>query len=317
MNRSGEGAPPAIRAPPAVYGSIKIGNAFGIPVRIHLTFLLLVYLLVIIARDPLEVLALIGVSFGCVLLHELGHSLVARGFGLRVVDITLWPLGGLARMSEIPEVPRIEGLIAIAGPAVNFALAGIALLALVLGTVLGLEDGEGFGLAEVPQMFLGVNLLQGGFNLVPAFPMDGGRLLRAFLGRKRDWVSATELAVRVGRVALLVLVLVWLGVSVRFGQGTCVGPLMTLAMALFIYLAGTRELLSVRLRHGLSPFGAAFGGQAWGGSEPGAGTTADESDSPRRPFVWIRRQFRSGGFSEEEIRQLESYRGPLRRPSDE
>jgi Zn-dependent protease len=298
-----------------VYGSLKIGNAFGIPVRIHATFLVLVYVLVILAEEPLAALTLIGVSFGCVLLHELGHSLVARGFGLRVVDITLWPLGGLARMSEIPENPRIEGLIAIAGPAVNFALAGIALLALVLATVLGLEDRGGFGLVDVPMILLVVNLLQGGFNLVPAFPMDGGRLLRAFLGRKRDWVSATELAVRVGRVALFVLVVVWLGVSVRFGRDTCIGPLMTLAMALFIYMAGTRELVTVRLRHGVSPFGAAFGTWEAGGS--GSAAPADDAGSARRPFVWIRRQVRRGGFSEAEIRQLESYRGPLRRPPEE
>ena len=241
-------------------GSFKIGNAFGIPVRIHVTFLLLVYLLFVLSDNGLQALGLMGLVFGCVLLHELGHSLVARGFGLRVADITLWPLGGMARMSEIPENSRIEGLIAIAGPAVNFALAGLALVAILTGAAFGLELAA--SLERLLWFFLLVNVTQGAFNLVPAFPMDGGRLLRAFLGRRRDWLSATESAVRVGRTVALVLFVSSIAFAFQY-RSVCMLPLV----ALFIWFEGTRELWSVRLRHGVSPFGAApiFG---WRPSEP-------------------------------------------------
>ena len=113
-------------------GSLKIGTAFGIPIRIHWTFAILPTVMVALGTPFAAAVLLLIVLFGCVFLHELGHSLVARGFGIRVLDISFWPLGGMARMSEIPESPKIEGLVAIAGPAVNFALAGLGVFALVL-----------------------------------------------------------------------------------------------------------------------------------------------------------------------------------------
>lgn len=299
--------------------SFKIGNAFGIPVRIHATFLLLIYVLYISTPDPLLVLGATGVSFGCVLLHELGHSLVARNFGLRVADITLWPLGGIARMSEIPENSRIEGLIAIAGPAVNFALAGLAILGLFAGHALGLEDDSlphGFLL-----VFTGINLAQGGFNLLPAFPMDGGRLLRAFLGRKRDWLRATESAVRVGRIVALLLLIGAL-LLMREGRGSCI----LMLIPLFIWFEGTRELWGVRLRHGATPFGAGFGFRpsAPTPSAPSAPAaplpdTADagERGVARRPQLWQKGDPRAGGFNEDQVRWLEAYRGRLRPPPEE
>ena len=296
--------------------SFKIGNAFGIPVRIHATFLLLVYALLVFFERPLMALGLTGMSFGCVLLHELGHSLVARGFGLRVMDITLWPLGGMARMSEIPENARIEALIAIAGPAVNFALAGLGFLALSIGRALGLDS-----LALVfLWAFVYANVVQGTFNLLPAFPMDGGRILRAFLGRKGDWLVATETAVRAGRVVALLFLLGSLLLMRHGAANVCVLPLI----ALFIWFEGTRELWSVRLRHGVSPFGAAlrFGWrpvEAEQRADP-APPSSDEPLAPgaaRRPRSWLQRLSHRGGFSEEEVRWLEAHRGPLRRTPDE
>jgi Zn-dependent protease len=302
-----------------VKGSFKIGNAFGIPVRIHGTFLVLVYVLALFSRDPLMVVGFVALAFGCVLLHELGHSLVARGFGLRVADITLWPLGGIARMSEIPENPRIEGLIAIAGPAVNFALAGLAFLALTVGATFGLADGsrgESF-----LWIFLAVNLMQGGFNLLPAFPMDGGRLLRSFLARKRDWVHATELAVRVGRYLALALFVLSLAALTNWGASACMMPLVPL----FVWFEGTRELFGVRMRHGVSPLGRVFGfGQpAAVPAEPGPAPAREVVVEPpergvaRRPNAWGQPDAPRAGFDEDEIRRLESHRGPLKRPPPE
>ena len=297
--------------------SFKIGNVFGIPVRIHVTFLLLVYGVALLSDSPLFVLGALVTTFACVLLHELGHSLVARAFGLHVEDITLWPLGGMARMSEIPENSRIEALIAIAGPAVNFLLAGAGLLALTFTYVIG---GLSEGGVQFLQFFVVANLLQGGFNLLPAFPMDGGRLLRALLGRKGDWLRATETAVRVGRwIAGLMFVgsLVLLIVSPR---SMCLLPLLSI----FVWLAGARELFAVRLRHGVSPFGPGagprFGGVADAGSSPPAPPpppASEPGDGARRPAAWRREDVvPERGFSEDAIRRLERFRGPLRPPPE-
>jgi Zn-dependent protease len=291
-----------------VIGSIKIGTAFGIPIRIHWTFLAGLYLLLVLGVELQRALPLILVVFGCVLLHELGHSLVARGFGIRVLDITFWPLGGIARMNEIPESPRIEGLVAIAGPAVNFALCGLSVLALLLLSLLALPGG---GLV----MYFGIlNLVQGGSNLLPAFPMDGGRLLRAFLARKRSWLEATEIAVKVSRVLAALLFLASIAVMILSPSSVCLMPLI----AVFLWFAGTRELLAVRLRHGAAPFG-----RAWTGPGDADGRPAPEPEGPeepgsaRRPLHWQGLPDRGHGFSDELLRRIESYRGRLRRPPPE
>jgi Zn-dependent protease len=299
-----------------VFGSIKIGNAFGIPVRIHLTFLLLAYGVFVLAEDAPLALGIMGLTFGCVLLHELGHSLVARGFGLKVADITLWPLGGIARMSEIPENARIEGLIAIAGPAVNFALAGLALVVLLAAHAFGL--GPGSGADRWLGFFLAANVVQGGFNLLPAFPMDGGRLLRAFFGRKGDWLGATERAVRVGRAVAFLFLAGSLWLLAKSPHSLCLLPLV----ALFIWFEGTRELWSVRLRHGVLPFGAAarFAGrpaESTSGAAPPAAppeSAPGEKGAAQRPLSWTQPTGEKSGFSEEQVRWLEAHRGPLRRP---
>jgi stage IV sporulation protein FB len=289
-----------------VLGAIKLGNAFGIPVRIHWTFMALPILLLGAGWRPLQALLLLLVLFGCVLLHELGHSLMARGFGIRVLDITFWPLGGIARMNEIPESPRIEGLVAIAGPAVNFALCGLSALVVLVQSALPLPG------AELVWAFLGLNLIQGGSNLLPAFPMDGGRLLRAFLARRRTWLEATEIAVKVSRVLATLLFLGSIAVMILSPSSVCLMPLI----AVFLWLAGTRELLSVRLRHGAAPFGGAWPQAGSGGSPPAA--EPEEPGSARRPLTWEGLPGRPGqGFSDDLLRRIESYRGRLRRPPPE
>ncbi len=170
-------------------GSLKLGSVLGITIRVHVLLLLLLALVVLRSHDALMAGVEIVTLFGIVLLHELAHSVVAMKFGLKVLDITLWPLGGMARMSEIPESGRIEGWIAIAGPALNFVLAALAFPFWLRGVV---DEGHPDALGVWIQSFFAVNLWVGAFNLLPAFPMDGGRLLRAFLGRNGGSASSVR-----------------------------------------------------------------------------------------------------------------------------
>jgi Zn-dependent protease len=293
-----------------VNGSIKIGSVLGITIRVHVLLLLLAGLMVLQVPDPLMWLLLLVTLFGIVLLHEMAHSLVARRFGLRVLDITLWPLGGMARMSDIPESSRIEGWIAIAGPALNFALAGIALPFFVWAWVSG---AAGPHLKPWIYSFFGSNLAMGAFNLLPAFPMDGGRILRAFLGRKGDWVLATERAVNVGRAVAFLLALFGLVTWPVFG----VQSVLFVMVALFVWWAGPQELHAVRLRHGMDPFAAfrdfAARATGWAQNQPASEFARAPQREPAPPPVQG-----AGGFSAEEIGRMERFRGPLRSlPPDE
>jgi len=295
--------------------SLRIGKIFGITIRVHHLFLWMVAGMVLFFGPDAAIL--LGLLFLLVLLHELGHSLVAQSFGIRVLDITLWPLGGLARMSDIPQVPRTEAWIAVAGPAVNLALAALCMpLAIFIGfSPLGI--GAGATLANFLSAFVMMNLMLGIFNLLPAFPMDGGRILRAFLARKREWVDATEIAVKVGRYVAFGFVVLWF-----FNLNAFMLPLI----AAFVWITGTKELIAVRLRNGRAPFafagrGADFGsfeGQSEGNpfvdlfaaaaaSRSGeAGNANPRDDSDPAP----------GGFSDADVEELERFRGRLRRGRD-
>jgi Zn-dependent protease len=162
------------------------------PVRLHSSFLWLAglygaYQLVTAGAVAAATAMVIGAAvFGSVLLHEMGHVAVASRFGIRTRSITLYPFGGLAALEGEPESPRAEALIALAGPAVNMALAVLA-VPLVF-----------FGLPGATT-FLGLNLVLGIFNLLPAFPMDGGRVLRAWWTRKHGRTNATLKALRLAR----------------------------------------------------------------------------------------------------------------------
>jgi len=290
-------------------GSIKLGSVLGITIRVHVLLLVLAGFLVLRFPNPVQMLVSLGTLFGIVLLHELAHSVVAMRFGLRVVDITLWPLGGIARMSEIPESSRVEGWVAIAGPLLNFALAGLALPFVAWSAFSGPASA---GLAAWVWGFFVTNLLLGGFNLLPAFPMDGGRILRAFLGRRGDWVRATEQAVSIGRAVAFLLAL--LG---AFSWGFLgIQSAMFLLIAVFVWWAGTQELLAVRMRHGLDPLAAfrAFAARTtgWSQAQPASEFARAERPPPAPPVIDPRR------LSDEEIEKLERFRGPLRAyPTDE
>jgi len=303
--------------PSTLNGSLYLGRVLGIHIRVHYLFLMMMAAIVLIAGAPMALTMLL--LFGLVLLHELGHSLVAQSFGIRVLDITFWPLGGMARMSEIPEDSRIEGWIAIAGPLVNFALAGLALPFFLLGGGTAAQVFTVQAGASLLGQFILLNLVLGTFNLLPAFPMDGGRVLRAILGRNGDWVGATEKAVRGSRyLALLMLV-----------AGIYTFNCMLAVIAFFVWTVGARELFAVRLRHGLSPFGnvaVSFGGRSpfeafFGPLDPAArghfrnaslDADAGPPKGPRRPAEPLARRRDERGISDEEVERLERFRGRLR-----
>jgi len=156
--------------------SWKIGRVSGIDLYLHPTFLMLMIFFGAM-QGGMEAVLLFSATFGCVLLHELGHALMARRFGIETEDITLYPIGGVARLRRMPKAPGAELLIALAGPAVNLGI--VAVLSLALGPFGALGDGGGM------VAFLGslrdINVVLAVFNLIPAFPRDGGRVLRALL----------------------------------------------------------------------------------------------------------------------------------------
>jgi Zn-dependent protease/CBS domain-containing protein len=225
--------------------SWRLGTVSGIRLQVHWTFLLIIGWVVLIhvshgASVPAVVggVLLVLAVFACVVLHELGHALTAQRFGIRTRDITLLPIGGVARLERMPEDPRQELLVAAAGPAVNVAIAGLlfALLELAGGvrpleavTVVG---GNLFG------QLMWVNLFLVGFNLLPAFPMDGGRILRALLATKLDYVRATGIAAGVGQA-----------MAILFGFVGLIGPNPFLVfIAIFVYLGAQAEAQQTRMR---------------------------------------------------------------------
>jgi Zn-dependent protease len=237
--------------------SWKLGNAFGIPIYVHPTFLLLPLLVLLTTgtSEPLYLayaLALLFAVFGCVVLHELGHALMARHFGIPTRDITLTPIGGIARLERISEKPSEELLIALAGPAVNvviFALlTPVFAFRLVAGILqpeaLWLDEGlVGLALGFFTSLWL-ANLILVLFNLLPTFPMDGGRVVRAILNVWIGFRRATEVAVVISRVFALLL----LAAILAFAPGILTHNPMLLIVFAFVYLAGQRELLMVRHR---------------------------------------------------------------------
>jgi len=179
--------------------SQQLGRVAGISIFVHWTFLLLigwVLLAHFLEGDSLQT-AVTGVLFVlavfvCVLLHELGHALAAKKFGVATHDITLLPIGGVARLERMPEQPSQELAVALAGPAVNFVIAGVLLATVTffegLRALLDIHVVGGSFLAKL----MWVNVFLAFFNLLPAFPMDGGRVLRALLAKRMEYVRATQ-----------------------------------------------------------------------------------------------------------------------------
>ena len=226
----------------------------GIDVRVHWSFvLILAFGAFAFGRAPGAPVTLASALFGvitvlllfaCVTLHEFGHALVAQRFNIGVPSITLLPIGGVASLERMPDKPRQEFLITVAGPAVNFALA----LALLPFAFFLREPGLGLSglFSLIPEgsfdglirYLFSINIALGLFNLLPAFPMDGGRILRAVLAFNMPYVQATRIAVFVGRIMAVIFAFIGL-----FG-----GNILLLLIAFFVYVGGGAEREAVESR---------------------------------------------------------------------
>ena len=227
--------------------SLQIARFAGIPVRLHWTFgILLIWVLWLVfwhdlgTRVAVFTLSVIGLVFACVVLHEYGHALVARKYGVRTQDILLTPIGGIARMDHMPREPLKEFVIAIAGPLVNVAIAVLIYLGylVIVQQQIPLFSTAFWsfeGLQPLALILLKLNIILVLFNLIPAFPMDGGRMLRALLSMRFGRLTGTQAAAIAGQ-ALAVGFLV-LGLQ---------GNLILALIGVFVFMSARREYMSVR-----------------------------------------------------------------------
>lgn len=229
---------------PGIAGSVRL---FGVPVRFHFTFWLLVIWLVVMTADGSQswagaALFVLGL-FASILLHEAGHALAARRFGIATQEIVMLPIGGLARLERQPRASE-EFWVAFAGPLVNFAL-GLALLGVTLlqGGRVALEHWREAADGNILSRLAVANLVLALFNLLPAFPMDGGRVLRSLLAERRPVEEATRITARVGIGAAALMALF----------GLLEANFLLLFVALFIYIGAMQESIAATaqaLMHG-------------------------------------------------------------------
>jgi len=221
--------------------SWSIGRLGGVDIRIHATFVILLGWIVLAhlvagqgASGVAGGLLFIVAVFAVVVVHELGHALVARRFGIPTRDIILLPIGGVSRLERMPHEPRQELLVALAGPAVNVALAAVAFLAILLVDAPWSPESLSLVGGPILDKLLWLNIGLAGFNLLPAFPMDGGRVLRAVLAMKLDRVRATDVAARIGH---------WMALA--FGFIGLFGSPILVFIALFVWVGATEEAAHV------------------------------------------------------------------------
>ena len=228
--------------------SLKLGRILGIDVYVHFTFLLVLGFIGLAhwtAGRSLEAVAsgllFFLCLFGCVLLHEYGHALMARRYGIQTRDITLLPIGGLARLERMPDKPMQEFWVALAGPAVNVVIAAALAAWLTLTnawqpvTTLSATQGN------FAERLLAVNVFLVLFNMLPAFPMDGGRVLRSVLALRMEYARATRIAATIGQ-----------GMAFLFGFIGLFGNPMLLLIALFVWIGATQEAAAAEMKSSLS-----------------------------------------------------------------
>ena len=226
--------------------SLRLGAYRGIDVHVHVTFFLLLAFWAVsgfsatgsLAAAATSVLFIVAV-FGCVLLHEFGHALTAARYGIPTRDIVLYPIGGVARLERMPRKPVQELWVALAGPAVNVAIAIVLFLWLRLSGTLVPISAIGAVQGPFLERLMVINIFLVLFNLLPAFPMDGGRVLRALLAMRLPYARATRIAARTGQ-----------GLALLFGVAALVtGSPMLVLIAVFVWMAAAQENRVVQVQH--------------------------------------------------------------------
>ncbi len=223
----------------------KLGTCLGIEVFVHWTFFLLLGWALL--QGGLAYGLFLIAMFACVVAHEYGHVLMARHFGIGTRDITLYPIGGVASLNSLPLKPQQEMAVALAGPAVNVVISFMLLLALLL---VGHWTPGLYSPTEFLVTLLIGNVVLAGFNLIPAFPMDGGRVLRAWLARTQDYATATDKAATVGQIFAFIFA----------GFAMVKGMFFPLILAAFIYIMASVERRQAYLEREASRF-QRFSGQ--------------------------------------------------------
>lgn len=237
--------------------SLRLFTVRGIDVKLHITFPLILIFAALqfglvsgLVSGAIFGVVAIAILFALVTLHELGHSFAAQYYGVPVKQIVLSPIGGVAQLREMPDKPVQELVIAAAGPAVNFAVALIMLalipvFGLTISNPLAVLGGQsGFGLESLFSYIFVYNIFLALFNLIPAFPMDGGRILRALLAMRMDYVRATDLAANIGRIAAVLM-----GIYAVLN-----GAFFLAFIAFFIFNAAGQEAQIVRYRRSLDGY---------------------------------------------------------------
>lgn len=224
--------------------SIKLGKMWGVDVYLHSTFLLLLAVIALIQPGitaAVDVVILTISVFACVLLHEFGHVRMAARYGIQTKDITLLPIGGVARLEKMPSRPIEEFWVALAGPAVNLVIAGILYLILSLqGIPVTGAFENAYASGSLLQSLLAINVSLILFNLLPAFPMDGGRALRAVLAMMLDYYKATRVASIVAKV-----------MAVGFVIAGMLGNPLLAVIGVFVWMGSTQEVVAAKLKSSL------------------------------------------------------------------
>ena len=240
-------APPNTNRPTGIPGSFRVGRLAGIDFRIHFLFPLILlwvgwgaYSRKQDATEAWQAVGFVLLLFCVVVLHELGHAMAARRYGIATKDITLLPIGGVARLERMPEKPAQELVIAIAGPLVNVALAiPLAVIVWLTNNPLDLSQAVE-GNWSIWQRLLAANIILAVFNMIPAFPMDGGRVLRAILAMRLPYVEATNVAASIGQAFAVLM-----GMA-----GLFVNPFLVL-IAVFVWIGAASEATGVRVKKAL------------------------------------------------------------------
>ena len=232
----------------AMAWSWRLARIAGIDVYVHATFLMVVAWVALVHwRQNQSLAAVLGgvgfilALFGCVVLHEFGHALTARRYGIRTRDITLLPIGGLARLERMPDQPIQELSVALAGPAVNLVIALLLFGGLQASGLWQSVEGVGVATGGFIERIMLANLFLAAFNLLPAFPMDGGRALRALLATRMEYTRATQRAALIGQ-----------GMAIFFGFVGLQGNPMLIFIALFVWIGASQEASMVQMKSALA-----------------------------------------------------------------